>query len=105
MGDLQRAMSRRFNGIRSILMMVLALATALAGVSADAQRNSEPLTSLRAIHALSNSEASHRYSASFEATVTYYRPYERTMFVQDGDYAIYVQPKRSEERRVGEEGR
>lgn len=28
----------------------------------------------------------------FEATVTYYRNYEGTMFVQDGDNAIYVQP-------------
>ena len=27
---------------------------------------------------------------SFEATVTYYRDYERTLFVQDGDTAIYV---------------
>ena len=50
------------------------------------------LTSLRAIHALSNAEASHQLPVSFEATVTYYRSYEKTLFVQDGDVAIYVQP-------------
>ena len=45
----------------------------------------QPLTSLRAIHALSNAQASHQLPVSFEATVTYYRDYERTLFVQDGD--------------------
>jgi len=52
----------------------------------------DPLTSLRAIHQLSNAEASHALPVAFEATVTYYRPYEKTMFVQDGDVAIYIQP-------------
>lgn len=52
-----------------------------------------PLRSLKAIHALSNAEAAQHYSVDFEATVTYFRGYERTLFVQDGDYAIYVQPK------------
>jgi diguanylate cyclase (GGDEF)-like protein len=50
-----------------------------------------PLTSLRAIHALSNPEASHRLPVEFDATVTYFRQYEKTLFVQDGDVAIYVQ--------------
>jgi diguanylate cyclase (GGDEF)-like protein len=52
-----------------------------------------PLTSLRAIHALSNSEASHQLPVSFQATVIYYRDYERTLFVEDGDAAIFVQPR------------
>lgn len=52
-----------------------------------------PLRSLKALHALTNSEAAHHYPADFEATVTYFRGYEGTLFVQDGDYAIYVQPK------------
>lgn len=51
------------------------------------------LTSLREIHALTNAQASHQVPVSFEATVTYYRDYERTLFVQDGDLAIYVQPR------------
>ncbi|MFP5238053.1 MAG: diguanylate cyclase domain-containing protein [Acidobacteriota bacterium] len=52
-----------------------------------------PLRSLKALHALTNTEAAHHYPADFDATVTYLRGYERTLFVQDGDYAIYVQPK------------
>jgi diguanylate cyclase (GGDEF)-like protein len=52
----------------------------------------QPLSSIRAIHALSNVQASHRVPVSFEATVTYYRGYERTLFVQDGNLAIYIQP-------------
>ena len=53
----------------------------------------EQFTSLRAIHSLTNAQASHQLPVSFEATVTYYRPYEKTLMVQDGDFAIYVQPK------------
>ncbi len=49
-----------------------------------------PLTDLHAIHALTNAEASRALPVSFEATITYFRPYERTMFVQDGDVAIFV---------------
>jgi len=73
----------------------LALATAASlahGVAVQAPEE-QPLTSLGAIHALSNDQASHQLPVSFEATVTYYRDYERTLFVQDGDFAIYVQPK------------
>ena len=50
-----------------------------------------PLTTLSAIHALTNAAGQPAAPVSFEATVTYYRDYERTMFVQDGDAAIYVQ--------------
>src|ERR1700738_1843861 len=48
-------------------------------------------TSLSAIPALTNEQAQHHYPVAFEATVTYFRSYERTLFVQDGDVAIYVQ--------------
>ena len=50
-----------------------------------------PLTTLSAIHQLSNAEASVAVPVAFEATVTYFRDYEKTLFVQDGDNAIYVQ--------------
>jgi diguanylate cyclase (GGDEF)-like protein len=53
----------------------------------------QPLTSLHAIHALTNAQASHQLPVSFQATVIYYRDYERTLFVQDGEIGIYVQPK------------
>jgi diguanylate cyclase (GGDEF)-like protein len=72
--------------------VVLAAVTSLYAATVQPQPE-HPLTTLRAIHALSNDEASHQLPVSFEATVTYYRGYERTLFVQDGDVAIYVQPK------------
>ena len=49
-----------------------------------------PLTTLRAVHALSNAQASQRLPAAFEATVTYYRSFDTDLFVQDEDQAIYV---------------
>lgn len=49
-----------------------------------------PLTSLSAIHALSNAQASQSLPVAFQATVTYYRDYEHTLFVQDAGVAIYV---------------
>ena len=51
-----------------------------------------PLTSLNAVSHLTNEQAAQSLPAAFEATVLYYRNYEKTMFVQDGDRAIYVQP-------------
>jgi len=49
-----------------------------------------PLTTLSAIHPLTNAEASQGIPVVFQATVTYYRGYEKTLFVQDGDAAIFV---------------
>jgi len=56
------------------------------------EASEQTLTSLRAIHSLTNAQASHQLPVSFEATVIYYRGYEHTLFVQDGDLAIYVRP-------------
>src|SRR5580698_11373524 len=50
-----------------------------------------PLTSLSQIHAVTNEQAKAALPVKFEATVTYFRGFEKTMFVQDGDVAIYVQ--------------
>jgi diguanylate cyclase (GGDEF)-like protein len=71
---------------------LVAIATVLASTSAVVWAKTDTLTSLPAIHALTNAEAGHHIPVDFEATVTYYRDYERTLFVQDGDTAIYVQP-------------
>ncbi len=49
-----------------------------------------PLTTLHAITTLTNTQSIQRMPVSFEATVTYYRSYEKNLFVQDGDSAIYV---------------
>jgi hypothetical protein len=49
-----------------------------------------PLTTVKAIRALSYAEASKALPVAFEATVTYYRGYENTLFVEDGGAATYV---------------
>ena len=56
------------------VLLKLALVLASLPLLAFAQ---QPLTSLRSIHALTNAQASHQLPVSFEATVTYYRDYER----------------------------
>ncbi|HEY2472851.1 MAG TPA: GGDEF domain-containing protein [Terracidiphilus sp.] len=82
--------------IRHILasVMVTFVLQALLARPVPAQQSAEqPFTSLRSIHQLTNAQASHQLPVDFEATVTYYRPYERNLVVQDGDIAIFVQPK------------
>ena len=49
------------------------------------------LTSLAAIHALSNAEAAQSLPVAFEATVTYYMRGDRDLFLQDGDLAVYAE--------------
>jgi diguanylate cyclase (GGDEF)-like protein len=41
---------------------------------------------------LTNEQARRHQPVDFVATVTYYRSYERNLFVQDGDAAIYLHP-------------
>jgi diguanylate cyclase (GGDEF)-like protein len=71
---------------RSIPVFAIALAWA-AAVYAAAPGT---LTTLRAIHSLSNAEADRKLPVAFEATVTYYRGYEYNLFVQDDEVGIYV---------------
>ena len=71
-----------------------------AAVILPAETNS--LTSLAAIHALTNAQASQHLPVEFEATVTYYRDYERTLFVQDGDAAIYIRATTGLKLRPGD---
>ncbi|MGB8261324.1 MAG: GGDEF domain-containing protein [Terracidiphilus sp.] len=68
--------------------MLLAAALALPGAAAGPT----PLTSLSQIHLLTNAQASQRLPVAFEATVTYDRSFEGTIFVEDAGAAIYVQP-------------
>jgi diguanylate cyclase (GGDEF)-like protein len=49
-----------------------------------------PLTTLRAIAALSNAQAAQHLPVAFEATVTYYARNILNLNVQDGNLAIYV---------------
>ena len=61
-----------------------------AGVPAPA-----PLTSLRAVHVLTNAQAATAIPVAFEATVTYYAKGDVDLFVQDGDLALYVEAPRT----------
>jgi diguanylate cyclase (GGDEF)-like protein len=51
-----------------------------------------PLTSLRAIHSVTNAEANKGLPVAFEATATYFVKVQSVLFVQDGGDAIYVSP-------------
>ena len=50
----------------------------------------ETLTTLAAVHALSNAEASKKIHVALEATVVYARRYEHLLYLQDGNEAIFV---------------
>ncbi|MGA2348997.1 MAG: GGDEF domain-containing protein [Terracidiphilus sp.] len=73
-------------------MKGLALALAIIFGSALGAWAAPPgaLTTLRAIRALTNAEASQKLPVSVEATVTYYRDYEKSLFIQDGDTPLFV---------------
>jgi diguanylate cyclase (GGDEF)-like protein len=51
---------------------------------------SAPVATLHAIHSLGNAEANRGLPVAFEATVLYFRGYEATLFVEDGNEALYV---------------
>ena len=70
--------------------LILAVAIVCGAASATSAAEPAPLTTLSAIHALTNAEASRKLPAAFEATVTYFRNYEKSLFVQDGDIPLFV---------------
>ena len=70
--------------------LIPAVAIVLGWASAAWAAAPATLTTLRAIHALTNVEAHQAIPVAFEATVTYVRGYARTLYVQDGDAAIFV---------------
>jgi diguanylate cyclase (GGDEF)-like protein len=67
-----------------------AVAIILGCVSVAWAADSAPLTTLSAIHALTNEEAGRALPVAFEATVTYFRGYDHFLTVQDGSMAIFV---------------
>ena len=70
--------------------LISAIAILLGWASAGWATAPTPLTTLQAIKAMTNAEASKELPVAFEATVTYFRGYENMMFVQDGVYPIYL---------------
>ena len=79
-----------------IIVVALSAGSFMIGLAAQTTPSTQAatLTDLRAIHQLTNSQAAESHPVDFEATVTFYRSYEATLFVQDGDTAIYVQPSK-----------
>jgi diguanylate cyclase (GGDEF)-like protein len=75
---------------RLVPVFALILGCCFAGESLAAMAAPAPLTTLRAVAALTNTEAAQHQPVSFDATISYYRPYPGNLFVQDGDSAIYV---------------
>ena len=74
----------------SIKRLTFCLAILWASSAFAQQARRERLTTLATIKTISNAEAQRHVEVSFEATVTYFRGYQRNLFVQDGDAAIYV---------------
>lgn len=48
------------------------------------------LHSVKEVRGLSHADAARGMPVEFEATVTYFRFYEKTLFVQDGAWGVYV---------------
>ncbi|MGA2673960.1 MAG: GGDEF domain-containing protein [Terracidiphilus sp.] len=81
---------------------IVAFAMILGWSSTALAAPDTPLTTLHAIHVLSNEEARKGLPVDFEATVNYSRGYESLLFVQDGDAAIYVRPPTTAQLAVGD---
>jgi diguanylate cyclase (GGDEF)-like protein len=73
--------------IRTLVCLVALLAA--WPVTGGAQ-SAPPLTTLHALHQLTNDEASSRQQVRFQGTVTFVHSADGTLFVQDGDAPIYV---------------
>jgi diguanylate cyclase (GGDEF)-like protein len=72
---------------RAVFLIALLLVCAAIGRAAD----TKPITSLHAIHVLTNEQAGQGLPVAFEGTVTYYKEGDIDLFVQDGEVAIYVE--------------
>jgi diguanylate cyclase (GGDEF)-like protein len=71
------------NKFVSTALILLGLASVLRAAPA-------PFTTLKALKSITNAEASKGLPADFEATVTCFRGYQKVLFVQDGNDAIFV---------------
>jgi diguanylate cyclase (GGDEF)-like protein len=83
---------RGYHRVFPMMRLISTVAIIFGLASAAWATEPAPLTSLRAIHALTNEQAKTAQPVEFEATVVYSRGYENVLFVQDGDAAIFVRP-------------
>lgn len=77
------------------LLLLICFASASSG-------QQKPLISIEAVHAIDNAQASHGTPVSIDATVTYSRGYQRILFVQDNDFAIFVAAPNSDSYTPGD---
>ena len=77
----------KFVRIFVLLFVTMVIVSAPPAKAADAI----PLTSLRAIHALSNADANQALPVVFSGSVTYYKKGDVDLFVQDEDFAVYIE--------------
>lgn len=75
---------------RGALVAALGLVFSYPSASRGAEQ-APTITSLSAIHVLSNEQAAQSLPVAFEGTVTYYEKGNVDLFVQEGDAAIYVE--------------
>ncbi len=68
----------------------LLFAIALGNLSPARANTPAPLTSVRAVTALSTTQASQGLPVAFQATVTFFRGYQKNLFVQDGKAGTFV---------------
>jgi diguanylate cyclase (GGDEF)-like protein len=74
---------------RRMVFPVAFLLATIPALRAASPATASPLT-LHAAAIITNVRASQHLPVAFEATVTYYRSYDKDLFVQDGNDAIYV---------------
>jgi len=82
--------------------LIPAFAIILGAAASTAAAPPATLTTLQAIHSLTNEDARQAHPVAFQATVTYFRGYEHVLFVQDGDEAIYVSVNPDEKLASGD---
>jgi diguanylate cyclase (GGDEF)-like protein len=71
--------------------LLAVIAIIFGGASAAWAAAPATLTTLRAFRAITNAEARRALPVAFEATVTYYRDYDLSLFVEDDGAATWVQ--------------
>jgi hypothetical protein len=85
-----------------VLRVRMALAVLLGQAAVGWAAGAAPLTSLRAIHSLTNEQAANSLPVAFQATVTYHAKDDVDLFVQDGDVALYVEVPRTVDVNAGD---
>ena len=73
---------------RIVFPVAIFMATVVAASAAPPAP--APALTLHAAATLTNAQASQHLPVAFEATVTYFRSYDKDLFVQDGSDAVYV---------------